>query len=132
MNEIRSAEVPLVGPEIWDHEWNVGDDRIIAIKEAWAATKGAKELIKGGTFTMAIDNLTALFYLKKGGGRVLELAKPAWELTRWLVEKWQRLTGTFWIPSSWNQVADRVSRQEADQEYANPESAWLAFLEICT
>eukprot|EP00727_Mastigamoeba_balamuthi_P000968 m51a1_g10869 hypothetical protein (1566) ;mRNA; f:22531-27955 len=114
--------------------WASDDDRIIAVKKAWAVVLGARALAPDVCCTplsIRVDNIVAMYYLAKGGGRVAQLADAAWELTTWLLSRHVRLTGVHWIPSACNAWADKLSREDLDAEYSVTEGTWAAFLQFC-
>ena len=108
-----------------------------AIEDAWACTQVEETAIANQELQAAVenvlrrlpslgarpfllrcDNLVAVSYLRKGGGRIEALRDLAWQLTRALVEAHLVLTGAYWLPSADNVLCDRLSREERRQELA--------------
>eukprot|EP00727_Mastigamoeba_balamuthi_P003920 m51a1_g13525 putative enzymatic poly (539) ;mRNA; f:278-2000 len=114
--------------------WASDNDRIIAIKKAWAVVLGARALapdVRCTLLSIRIDNIVVMYYLAKGRGHVAQLADAAWELTTWLLSRYVRLTGVHWIPSACNAWADKLSREDLDAEYSITKGTWAAFLRFC-
>lgn len=99
----------------------------IALKEAKTIVQGAKQLemqLKGKKVQVLTDNLVAMWYLRKGGGRVREMAQTAWEFTKWLIENQVKLTAVRWLPTEANGYVDKYTREEAERELMITDRVW--------
>lgn len=91
--------------------WSNSELPPIMIREFWAVLTALDYVPRGSVISVVTDSTPVLFYLRKGGGMK---SQELFRLTCLLWEKCSRLQveieNSYWIPSSANIAADRLSR----------------------